>query len=124
MTADTPRPERVTLTNDEPTEDGWYAYDGGRQTMIFRLTRGQWYVTSDSGQCDPCEWGYIEQALSVWKLVALAPTAREQALRDQIAGQIEAEGFHEPAMDGDEWYVAGWREATEHAAHIARGETP
>ena len=116
MSADTPTPERVTLTAEEPTEDGWYAYDGGRQTMIFRLTRGQWYVTTDSGQCDPCEWGYIEQALSVWNLVPLDLAAHEQALREEIAGEIEA-ALIAPLDHAD----AGYNDGVRTAARIARG---
>lgn len=58
----------------EPTADGWYAYSGGAQAIIFRLTRGQWFVVTDSGQMNPCAWGYIEQALSVWDLVPMLPS--------------------------------------------------
>lgn len=62
---------KPNTTLREPTEDGWYAYDGGRQTMLFRLTRGQWYVINDVGESTPCDWGYIEQALSVWDLMRI-----------------------------------------------------
>lgn len=115
MSTDSPTPERVTLTDEEPTEDGWYAYDGGRQTMIFRLTRGQWHVTTDSGQCDPCEWGYIEQALGVWNLT---PLVREQALREEIAGQVKAEEEWPSVMDE---YQRGVNEGLAIAARITQG---
>ena len=66
----------------EPVEPGWYAYSGGAQTMIFHLrtepTR-QWSVHVDNGSTSECEWGYIEQALSVWDLVPLKPTLEEQS---------------------------------------------
>lgn len=57
-----------------PTEPGWYAYSGGRQTMIFLLRpEQQWFVIADNGSVAPCKWGYIEQALGVWDLVRLVP---------------------------------------------------
>ena len=62
-----------------PEADGWYTYSGGNEVMIFRLTRGQWYAAFDSGEMHPCEWGYIEQALSVWDLVPLVPARRAEA---------------------------------------------
>jgi hypothetical protein len=63
-----------------PTVPGWYAYDGGRQTMVFHLSRDdrrpdgfQWRAFFDNGTTGECEWGYIEQCLSVWNLVPLIP---------------------------------------------------
>lgn len=63
-----------------PTEPSWYAYDGGRQTMVFHLSRDdrrpdglQWRAFFDNGTTGDCEWGYIEQALSVYNLVPLLP---------------------------------------------------
>jgi hypothetical protein len=58
-----------------PEADGWYTYSGGNEVMIFRLTHGQWFVIFDNGESNPCEWGYIEQALGVWDLVPLVPAA-------------------------------------------------
>ena len=67
-----------TTTTAPPTEPGWYAYSGGAQTMIFHLREpGQWSAHVDNGSATDCEWGYIEQALSVWDLVPLVPV-REQ----------------------------------------------
>lgn len=58
-----------------PTEQGFYYYNGGAQTMIFLLTApalgSQWYCIFDNGESSPCVWGYIEQALSVWELKKL-----------------------------------------------------
>lgn len=69
---------------EEPTEPGWYAYSGGRQTMIFHLRdaldtidesdityKKQWSVHLDNGTAANCEWGYIEQALGVWDLIKI-----------------------------------------------------
>lgn len=73
----------------EPTENGWYAYSGGAQTMIFHLRDGlegkQWSAHFDNGDSGDCVWGYIEQALGVWDLVPLVPDEREK-----IARAIEA----------------------------------
>lgn len=68
----------------EPTELGFYRYDGGRQNMIFLLTAvhdpvvfgeyaRQWWIIFDNGSMDKCHWGYIEQALSIYKLVKIEP---------------------------------------------------
>lgn len=58
-----------------PTEPGFYHFDGGAQRMIFLLTApgngSQWYTMFDNGVADVCDWGYIEQALSVYNLVKL-----------------------------------------------------
>jgi hypothetical protein len=65
------------VTDTEPTRPGWYGYSGGAQTMIFHLRApGQWSVHLDTGQSADCKWGYIEQALSVWDLVALVPVTQ------------------------------------------------
>lgn len=53
----------------EPTTAGWYRYSGGSNSTIFLQDRvGQWYAIFDNGQSEPCQWGYIQQALSVWDL--------------------------------------------------------
>jgi hypothetical protein len=67
----------------EPTEPGWYTYNGGAQHMIFLLTRTmgwssgevdlRWWVVFDHGSIAGVDWGYIEQALGVWDLVRLVP---------------------------------------------------
>ncbi len=54
-----------------PTEPGFYKYSGGNQTMVFSLHEGKWRVFMDNGMVFECEWGYIEQALSVWDLVPI-----------------------------------------------------
>jgi len=57
----------------EPTTPGWYAYSGGAQTMVFyRDTQGKWSVHASNGEVSECDWGYIDQALSVWTLVPIA----------------------------------------------------
>ncbi len=68
----------LTTTIKPPTEPGFYKYSGGNQNMIFLLeprqkyqTHGQWTVFFSNGQHEMCEWGYIEQALSVYKLVRI-----------------------------------------------------
>lgn len=62
----------VETFTTEPTEPGFYAYTGGRQTMVFLLDHhGQWHVTFDNGDGNHCEWGYIEQCLSVYELVRI-----------------------------------------------------
>lgn len=59
----------VAPTVAEPTEQGFYKYSGGRQTLLFlRDASGQWYAIFDNGLMERCVWGYIEQALSVWDL--------------------------------------------------------
>lgn len=79
----------------EPTELGFYRYDGGRQTMIFLLTAihdpavfdeyaRQWWVIFDNGSMDKCHWGYIEQALSVYKLVKIESDEACSATEDVV----------------------------------------
>lgn len=58
-----------------PTEPGFYHYDGGAQSMIFLLdSTGTWWTCFDNGDMQPCDWGYIEQALSVYNLRKLKPS--------------------------------------------------
>lgn len=54
---------------EEPRSAGFYKYDGGNQNMLFLRYASEWFVIFDNGEMNPCEWAYIEQALSVWKLV-------------------------------------------------------
>lgn len=61
--------ERNPYRKKAPTEPGWYCYSGGAQSMIFSLYEGQWYAHIENGSTNPCEWGYIEQALGVWDLI-------------------------------------------------------
>jgi hypothetical protein len=64
----------------EPIEVGWYAYSGGRQTMIFHLREGgQWSAHFDNGTASDCAWGYIGQALGVWDLVRVMPPGEGKA---------------------------------------------
>jgi len=65
--------ERQEVSKEEPTKPGFYKYDGGAQSMMFRLTPGgQWWVWwADGTEPGKCSWGYIEQALSVYNLVPL-----------------------------------------------------
>jgi hypothetical protein len=61
---------------NEPMLPGWYAYSGGAQLMVFHLRQPQqWTAHFEDGTAHDCEWGYIEQALSVWNLVRLTPPA-------------------------------------------------
>jgi len=57
---------------DPPTEPGFYQFSGGQQRIMFLITASgngsQWYGIFDNGIMDICDWGFIEQALSVWKL--------------------------------------------------------
>lgn len=56
-----------------PAQPGWYTYSGGAEVMIFHLREsGQWSTHFDNGTAHDCEWGYIEQALSVWDLLPMA----------------------------------------------------
>lgn len=65
-------------TMSEPTTPGWYAYSGGAQLMVFHLRQPQqWTAHFENGTAHDCEWGYIEQALSVYGLVRLTPPALE-----------------------------------------------
>lgn len=85
----------------EPTEDGWYAYDDSALTLIFRLTRGQWYAVADNGSMAPCVWGYIEQVLSTCNLVPLVPAS---VLADHFAKAVteaRARELREAADDLD-----------------------
>lgn len=90
----------------EPTEPGWYAYDGGAQSMIFLLrsaeqsvgNRRQWFVILDNGGMDECEWGYIEQATGVYPLVPLVPQSGAHDNADTLEPR---EGFKsQPAVEG------------------------
>ena len=64
----------VAATITPPPEPGWYAYSGGAQSIIFHLRHpNQWSAHFDNGTAGDCEWGYIEQALSVWDLVKIGP---------------------------------------------------
>ena len=56
---------------EPPTEPGFYKYSGGNQNMVFLLLDDQWYTWFSNNIMGPCEWGYIEQALSVWDLVKI-----------------------------------------------------
>lgn len=66
----------------EPLEPGWYAYSGGRQTIVFyrhsdaevEAGHPRWHALASDGTASKCEWGYIEQCLSVWDLVPLVPS--------------------------------------------------
>lgn len=91
-----------------PTEPGWYAYDGGRQTMVFHLTPDgsradglQWYAHFDNGTADRCEWGYIEQALSVWNLVPLVPLGTSSEYVDDAC--VVMHDAYEAAAVGAGW---------------------
>lgn len=56
---------------EEPTDAGFYRYDGGAQLLQFMLhTNGQWYIWQENVLVK-CDWGYIEQALSVYNLVKM-----------------------------------------------------
>lgn len=56
-----------------PPERGFYKYSGGNQSMIFLLgPDDEWFVYFDNAEGPlKCDWGYIEQALSVWELVKI-----------------------------------------------------
>ena len=96
MSTDTPRPERVTLSAEEREALG---------VALFNATSG------DYG-------GEFAHPLAVEVERILA--AREQALRDEIAGERDAY-LDSPALDPA--WIAGWHSAVDHiAARIARGE--
>lgn len=59
--------------SDEPTTPGLYTYSGGAQSLLFTLDcNHQWWVFTDNGESDRCDWGYVEQALGVWDLIPLS----------------------------------------------------
>lgn len=65
-------PAPVPPEVEPPTKPGFYRYSGGRQNMLFLLSSdGQWCTYFDNGDYKVCDWGYIEQALSVWDLIPL-----------------------------------------------------
>jgi hypothetical protein len=64
--------EEPEIFEVEPTEPGFYKYIGNNSPMIFlRDYQDQWYAIVDNGTIEPCVWGYIEQGMSVYKLVKL-----------------------------------------------------
>lgn len=70
----TQQDEIRTVTVEAPKEPGFYRYDGGNQNMIFLLNaEGQWHAIFDNVSLNECEWGFIEQALSVFNLVKIRP---------------------------------------------------
>lgn len=88
---------------EEPIDVGWYAYSGGRQSMIFHLrATGQWSAHFADGTASDCAWGYIEQALGVWDLVPLTPSRTPDA---HLAG-AKAVGAAEALADLQERLVA------------------
>ena len=95
------------LTPEEPITPGWYAYSGGAQTMLFHLREtGQWSAHFDNGSSGDCDWGYIEQALSVFGLVRVQPNAVED-LTEAIRLTVEyvgTETLH--PIEGWSWYDA------------------
>lgn len=54
----------------QPTEPGFYKYEGARGSLIFCLDSfGNWWAVTDSPSVTRCVWAYIEQGLSVETLV-------------------------------------------------------
>lgn len=92
QTTPAPRPERVTLTGEDLyAQHGWSGCDGSHWRNLSPATREGWEFAA----------------------------AREQALREEIASQIEGSADTEvlPSV------AIGHRNGLRHAARIARGET-
>ena len=134
MSTDTPRPERVTLTDEE------------REVLAERLHAGLWGVNTPpnfpvgKGVCrhttDLSEYEaqreFLRRCITYAENTGFSEVlaAREQALREEIAGQIEAKYLGPDSgrgHDGREAPDAALRnaydEGLEMAACIARGET-
>lgn len=98
MSTDTPRPERVALTDEERLALGRHLRKRLGEDSAERRYRDTWLQLAYAAD----EWF----------------AAREQALREEIAGQIEGNRIAEQLM-GDADYNSGLNLA----ARIARGET-
>jgi hypothetical protein len=82
--------ETEVLT-EAPTQPGFYIYSGGAQIMVFLLDRsGQWWAAFDNAEMSRCEWGYIEQALSVWDLVRLDALTPDAPSTDPTPARVAA----------------------------------
>ena len=104
--ADTPTPERVTLTDKE------------REALARHLYDVEGFHAADSWATEtPITRGRYEalaEAVDGSRWLAGVLAAREQALREEIAGEIEAHGAR--------WdHSADWRGGVDEAADIARG---
>jgi len=89
---------KIDPETPEPIAPGWYAYSGGRQSLVFHLREtGQWSVHFSDGTASDCVWPYIEQALGVWDLVRITPPAQSPA--QYVAGLAEDETLVEAVTD-------------------------
>lgn len=98
MNTDAPRPERATLTDEE-------------RLHLRRIHRDA--MTVDAATVD-----WVLDGIETWVLARDA--AREQALREEIAGEIERKSEQ---LNAAEDYGRGGRDGLKAAARIARGGT-
>jgi len=109
MTDQTPRIERVTLTDEEHLRIRLAQHDGLCPTGPDCLSRfPHSHATTVTATLTP----------SLIRGVKRIVAAREQALREEIAGQIE-DNWIAPLLSGDDAHNAALRLA----ARIARGES-
>ena len=106
MSTDNPTPERVTLTDEE------------RNALAERI----WTASrNDEGTISYIGANFVAASLS--SAIGLIIAAREQALREEIAGEVEACGTVTEDSDAPNApaYRLGYGVAQKRAARIARG---